>query len=265
MAWFEASTPVLSQLGATMGRGLSSAGGGADYSSLFENMAAEQRRQADRDYGLKKRQLDQEYQIARQNARTARERLEIDRWYNQQQVKIAGERLAEERRQFDLTHGLNQARLGYDLLGMQAQLRGPSNYFQAAEFARGVANNPGTATFLSALRNNTNLAGFGAQAGVPDKETLGTLTAKLGGGLMPGTGATSPGSAPNDTANLAAIRNLYAQGAHRLGAGSLEQLTGTELELLKSGIDASGGDIGTFLDQYRRSRVGQGLANSAAA
>lgn len=254
--------------------------GGYSYDAQREdvrNRARNRKREADRAYNLKRDKLEQDYKIAKLNARTNREKNAIDKWYNEQQVAIARDRLAEEKRQFDedlvfrkQVHadefGLSQARLGYDVLGMQAQLRGPENYYQAAEYARGVAAQPGTATFLNALKNNAKLAPYGAQAGVPDKVSVNSLAAKVGGpNIIPGTGtAQSPSvtAATNDADNLGAIRDLYAAGAHKLGANSLEQLTDTELKLLKSGIDAAGGDWATFMSQYGRSRIGQGVGGA---
>lgn len=236
--------------------------------AVYERAFAEQKRQADRDYSLRKRELDQQYKIAKENARTARERNQIERWYNQEQVRLAGERLAEDRRQFDARLqydreraaeqlGLSQAKLGYDVLNMQANLRGPSNYYQAAELARGVAAQPGTATFLNALRDNARLAPYVAPAGLPERETVNTLAARLGGpAIMPGTGTPATASTTNDDANLAAIRGLAQQGAHKLGAGALEQLTETERKLLQSGLDYLGVDTPQFLEQYARSRIG---------
>jgi hypothetical protein len=275
--WFSSSTPALSQFGSTIGRGMPSTatGGGGlspsqfqQYAQLVEEQTAYERQQADQAYGLKKKEIDQQYQIAKLNARTAREAQEIDRWYQEQQVSLAQQRLTQENQQFDKrlafdrevqsqNLGLNQARLGYDVLNMSANLRGPSDYFQAAAFNRGVANDPQSATFLNALRSNTQMADFGAQGGVPTPETLGTLTAKL-------TGQTAAPAAGND-ARLGQIKDLYAQGAHKLGAGALENLSGTERQLLGSGIDAVGGDQASFLEQYKRSRIGQGIGNSRAA
>ena len=280
--WFTSSTPVLSQLGATIGRGLSSTTAEprenmAAQTRDLENYLKEQKRQADRDYRLKKKDVDRQYQLSKQAAKTAKERNAIDKWYNEQQVQLAQQRLAEDSRQFNERLafdkqvnaeqlGLSQAKLGYDVLGMQAQLRGPDSYFQAAEYARGVAAQPGTATFLNALRDNSKLAGYGAQAGVPDKVSVNSLAARLGGPqIIPGTSAQTNAATTNDDANLSQIRDLYAAGAHKLGAGTLEQLTDTELKLLKSGIDASGGDWNTFLDQHRRSRVSQGYGNARGA
>lgn len=245
----------------------------------LKNYLKEQKRQADRDYELKKRDLDQRKAIADREAKTAAERNAIDKWYNEQQVRLAGERLAEEGRQFNErlafdkqtqaeNLGLSQARQGYDLLNMQANLRGPQDFFQADELSRGIAAQPGTATFLNALKNNTNLAGYGAQAGVPDKANINALAARLGytgPELVPGAGVASAGGSSNAATNLAAIRDIGAAGAHKLGAGSLEQLTDTERKLLESGLGASGFDVPTFLQQYARSRIGQGLAGVNAA
>jgi hypothetical protein len=262
-----------SALGATIGRGLSPTTGSGTNATVndqaerdfYNRVADEQARQADREYKLNRNKLDQDYKIAKLNAKTARERNEIDKWYNQEQVRLAGERLAFDRESFEKTHQLNQAKLGYDLLGKMAELRGPENYYQSAAYARGVANDPNSATFLNALKNNVNMPDFGAQYGVPDPETLSTLSSKLGTpmGAGPASSAIGAGGAQDNSLNQ--IRGLYAAGAHRLGAGALESLTDTERKLLTSGIDAIGGDASTFMDQYRRSRIGQGVSGGYAA
>lgn len=217
--------------------------------------------------------IKNQYQVAMRNAKSEEERNAITKWYNEQQVELA------------------KAKLGYDLLSTQASLKGPADYVQAANYARGVSNSGG-AGFLSALQGNVRMAGYGAQQGTPDAESLDTLTSKLTGSYSAGTGGTTNASGTNgyrdstgttattggttaaattDTgtqssdgsyfSNAANLKqqagNIYAAGAHKLTSGSLEQLTPTELALLKSGIDASGGDYSTFLDQYRKSRVGQ--------
>lgn len=246
------------------------------------NVARIARMEADRKYQLAKRELDQNYTIAKQSARTARERNEIEKWYNREQVRIAGERLVEDRRQFDERLkfdtaraaeqlGLSQAKLGYDVLAQQAALRGPADYFAASNLARGVAAQPGTATFLNALRDNAKLAAFGAQAGAPDAVSVNSLAAKLGGpGIIPGTGTATPSAGQDTDALHRGIQQIGLAGAHKLGAGSLEQLTDTELNLLKGGLETAGPDgkafdWTTFLDSYRRSRIGQGVGSNYGA
>ena len=267
----DSSTSVLDQLGATIGRGVTASGGGngsyqpVDYTDVFENIRQQQQEQADREYKLNKSRVDQEYKIAKLNAKTARERNEIDKWYNQQQLKLAQDRLSFDRDSFEKTHGLNQAKLGYDVLNMAAQLRGPASYFQASEFNRGVAQNPNSATFLNALKNNTQLSDFGAQYGVPDKETLGTLSAKLGTPVATTGAFNATANNSADDAYLSQIRSIGAAGAHKLGAGALEQLTDSEKKMLISGLDASGFDSANFLDQYRRSRIGQSAGGGGYA
>jgi hypothetical protein len=271
MAWFESSTPVLDQFGSTIGRGLRPTGATSangmvdDERAFFEALGDEDARRWDLDYSLKKSELDQQYKIAKLNARTARERSEIDKWYNEQQVRLAGERLAFDRESFEKTHGLNQAKLGADLVGTLANLSGPENYFKAADYARGIASMPQTAGFLSALRDNTNLTGFGQQGGIPDPETYGSLMGKLGAPGAAGSTAAGASSWTPDANNLATIGGLGARGAHKLGAGSLEGLTDTERKLFAAGLGEVGFDTNTFMDQYRRSRIGQGFGSSTAA
>jgi hypothetical protein len=277
MAWFETGNALSNSIGVGVSRAPTQtasyrgAGSTASQTRDLENYLAEQKRQNDREYGLKKRDLDQQYKIAKMNAKTARERNEIDKWYNEQQVSIARDRLAQEDRHFQQEFGLKQAQLGYDVLGMQAQLRGPEDYFAASNLSRGVAAQPGTATFLNALRDNSKLAAFGAQAGAPDAVSVNSLSAKLGGPqLIPGTSTAAPSSTSGVDSLHSQIQQIGAAGAHKLGAGALERLTDTELKLLQSGLgtvgpDGKAFDVATFMDQYRRSRVGQGLSNARAA
>lgn len=243
-------------------------GGERDF---YGALGDEDARRWDLDYALKKQGLDQQYSIAKLNAKTASERNAIDSWYNKAQIKLAQDRLAFDRESFEKTFGLNQAKLGYDVLGTAAQMRGADDYFQASNFMRGVANDPNSATFLSALRNNVRMPDFNAPSGSPDAFTLGSLTAKLGTPVAAG-GQAAPatsGAAPQDAsaAYLAQIHALGAQGAHKLGAGALEQLSLDELGLLKSGLEAPDADgkafnWNDFLKQYAGSRIGQGLSGS---
>ena len=232
------------------------------------------RMEADRDYELRKQHSKQQYQASMMSARTAADAQRATARYQQQQYELARDRLAFDREVQAQEFGLKQAGLGYQLLNMSANLRGPADYFAASNLARGAAAMPGTSTFLDALKSNTNLPGFGAQAGAPQAATLNTLLGNLqtGGAAGGGNGAAGGGtSGQNSTDQLhAQIQNIGLQGAHKLGAGSLEQLTPTELSLFKGGLETAGPDgkafdWNTFLSQYRNSRIGQGLAGSAAA
>ncbi|HEY5420148.1 MAG TPA: hypothetical protein VIL10_05390 [Marmoricola sp.] len=69
-------------------------------------------RQADLKY--KMAAVDMQYKIAKLNAQTEAEKLAVDRWYKEQQTRIADETLKENVRQFDKQYGLNEADLtGY--------------------------------------------------------------------------------------------------------------------------------------------------------
>lgn len=230
--------------------------------------------------------IKNQYEVSMRNARSEEERNAITKWYNEQQVELA------------------KAKLGFDLVSTEANLKGPSDYVQAANYARGVSNNGGAA-FLSALQNNAHMAGYGAQQGTPDAESLNSLTAKLAGSYGTSTGGTTNASGQNgyrdstgttattgggttaaatgttgqngttsyfdNAANLTQQAHaLGAQGAHKLVSGSLESLSPTELALLKSGMEAKDEngqafDWSTFLSQYNRSRVGQTIGLNRAA
>ena len=243
-----------------------------------DRASAEDARRFDAGQAQAKATLDQNYKLAMMNARTQEQQFQITSQYQAANIELAKQRLAFDERvserdfgqrqtEFNTNTGLRQAELGQNLLSTASQLRGPSNYFQAAEYARGVASMPESSTFLSALQNNTRLADFGMQGGQPDAETIGTLAAKLTGGVGSVQGVNSQGNAVSDTSNnyLAQIGNVAAKGAHQLGAGSLENLTDTERNLFTSGLDKLGYDSNTFLNQYKRSRIGQGIGSSRAA
>lgn len=195
----------------------------------------------------------QQYEANMLNARTNQEQAAAEAEYKRAQTELAKQRLAFDERNANADRGLRMTEIS-------ANLRGPQNYFQSANFARGVANNPQTATFLSALQNGQQMAGYGAQGGMPDKVTVEGLQAKMLG--QSGGG----GAAAYDASNgnyLAQIGNIAAKGAHQVGAGGLEQLTDTERKLFTSGLDELGYDSNTFLDQYKRSRIANRYGNVA--
>lgn len=235
-------------------------GGGPNLNpQTLSEVIGRMRQEADRAYGLQKQQLDNSYKVDLMNARTAQDVARANAKYQQGQLALAREQLQFDREVQAQEFGLKQAGLGYNLLEMGANLRGPANVFQAAEFNRGVSSMPQTSTFLSALQNNARLPGFTAQGGLPAPETLNTLMAKMGGDATGGVVGVDPNNA------LASIGNIAAKGAHQLGAGALEQLTPDEYGIFTSGLDKLGISTPSFLDSYKRSRIGQGFGASRAA
>jgi hypothetical protein len=217
-------------------------------------------RQADRGLDQRADEIENSYRISLMQARTAQDAQRATAEYQQAQTQLARDRLA-----WDREYG--SAQLGYNVLNMASQMRGADNYFQAANFARGVADDPRSNTFLTALQNNTRLRDFGAQSGTPNAYTIGSLSAKLG---TPINGSTATGSNDANAAYLNQTHALGAAGAHKLGAGSLESLSEDELGLLKSGLEApdeqgKAFNWSNFLGDYKRSRIGQGVAGSRAA
>lgn len=242
---------------------LASAFASGDTSALDQiqkDASAENARRWDQTFNQKADEIEKTYRVNMMNARTNADAQRATAQYQRDQTQLARDRLAFDRETQAQEFGLKQANLGYNLVNTAANLRGPSNYFQASNYARGVAAQPGTSTFLSALQNNTRLADFGAQAAAPDAETLGTLSAKLTGGT----------DLSGDDGYLDQIHAIAARGGGQLGAGTWEQLSPTERKLFLSGLEAPDSlgkayDADTFLSQWRRSRIGQGFGTSKAA
>lgn len=217
---------------------------------IAERTSVEDARRFNEQQQRTKEAARQQYEVNMMNARTNQEQAAATREYQRAQTELAKQRLAFDERNANADRGLR-------MVETASQLRGPANFYQSAEYMRGVSSNPQTATFLSALQNGTQMAGYGAQGGLPERETIGTLTAKLGGG----TGLQN--GAPTEEATLAQIGNIAAKGAHQIGAGGLEQLTSTERELFGSGLDRLGIDKKGFLEQYARSRISNRYGNQA--
>lgn len=221
--------------------------------------STENTRRWDATFEQKDRELAQRYKVEMANAKSQQQQAKATREYQQGQLQNLRDRLAFDRVKQAQDLGLQQAGLGYNLIKTGAELRGPENYFQASNYARGVAAQPGTAGFLSALQNNTQLAGYGAQIGAPDAASVGGLTAKLTG---------QAGNA--DDGYLNQIHSVGAAGGHKIGAGKWEQMTDTERKLFLSGLEAPGADgkaydANTFLSQLRASRIGNRFGSALAA
>jgi hypothetical protein len=184
----------------------------------------------------------QNYKLGMYNAQTSRQSAE-------DQAQAVRDRLAWDRENGQANLGLNLLKTGVDYHN------NPADWFNEAEWSRGVAARPDTSTFLSALQNNTRLPGFTARGAPAEVASIDGLTAKL----------TGNGPADNSGNYLAQIGNIGAQGAQRLGAGSLEQLTDTERKLFTGGLAKLGYDPNTFLQGYARSRVGQSFGAGRSA
>lgn len=232
---------------------------------LQQQLSDENTRRWDAGFEQRDRELAQNYRVSMANAKTQREQMQASREYQQGQLQNLRDRLAFDREVQAQNLGLNQAELGYKLIQTGASLRGPENYFQASNYARGVAAQPGTATFLSALQNNAKLAGYGAQAGAPTAASLNGMTASFLG--QPGAGA---GAGAGSDSYLKQIHAVAAAGGHKVGAGKWEQMTDTERKLFLSGLEApdeqgNAYDADTFLSQLRNSRIGNRASSALTA
>lgn len=123
----------------------------------------------------------------------------------------------------------------------------PSNWAEAANLARNVDAAGVPVAFRSLTDGANPLAAFS-----PTARAAGTLAeAGVGGGA---------GQAQGD--DLAALRTKIGNNPGQVPLGALESMTGTERSmlgsLLKSGPGGGTYDMPTWLDNWRRSRPGQG-------
>ncbi len=202
--------------------------------------------------------------------------------------------LKEQRRQYDLTFGLDQQRFGLDtqkfqegqrqfgvntgldLLKTGATMRGPLDAFQGEAYARGIQTN-GLAPYLATLQGGgtPSYGGGTATTANPTPLTVGTLANTLSGGTAaPGAAAGTTNTATTDAygrptlsapyqANLDAINTVAQKGLANLPQGAWENLSDAEKKSYISGSDYLGRDTGSELQYWQRSRPGQGSAVGA--
>lgn len=238
--------------------------------------------------------LDQQYKIAKMQARTAAEQLEVQRWYQGEQIKLMKktaqlerdrfglekQRFQFEQDRFGIEHQFERDKFGADLLKTGIQFaQNPADYVLASNWAQGVAGNAPYSTAVQGLVNGQNARLFGAAGGSPQAASLAGYANMLGGGgagtqgstaadqLASGTGT---GGAYDMAANAAraqslvnAGRTLVERGGQSLAPQSLESLDPTTLGLTQAGVQGAGGSWDDFVRQYQAAKPGQGSARAA--
>ena len=174
-------------------------------------------------------------------------------------IKRAKEALREQIRQFDLTHGLEERKLGADILKTGASMRGPLDAFQGFAYAQGVADSD-LAPYVRAVYGGDGPAyggGTGTQ-GSPTPLTVGTLANEMARGGSTGLDAYGrPKLRPDQEAKLAPIREAYEGGLANKGLGYMERMTPNQLKAFLGGGDFIGRDTDSEVTYYQRSRPGQ--------
>lgn len=271
------TVPALNQLGATMGVNASGYPSADSIAQILQQLAQpviqsqldEAQKRADQQYHLQRDQLNQQWKIAQVNAKSASERNAIDKWYNEQQVELAKQRLAEDSRQFNV-------KTGYDVLNMGAQLQGPRNWAQYQRLAAGTAANPNTATLFNNLGQAVTSGGYkGFGPGALDPQTLASMVSDMSGGqsnAFAGVGAIGGGGA-NGTPQGGAMSDFqreqqaalpYIMNPNKIGSGVIESWNPDKQDMFASLIGASGASVPTWLDTLKRSRLGNTYSGNAA-
>ena len=153
--------------------------------------------------------------------------------------------------------GLGQSQLGLDTLKTAATLTGPADWIRATNYARGVqqTNLP---DFINRLLTGQGTAALGGPApgtSMSSPQSMINLANQVSG---VGGGSTAAGTNPDYAAQR--LQSLFAGGGQALSPQALEGLTTTEKSMLQGGGADVGADVGGFMDQYARSRIGQSAA-----
>jgi hypothetical protein len=253
----------------------------AEARAANELVRAERRRAGDEAFAYQSKADDRDYGLKKETLKLKRQELleigipaaKVDKWYKEAQIQLARETLIEDRRQFDLQFGEGQrqfnASTGLDLLKTGASLSGPENYFEAADFARGVSQRGDVPKFLEDLRS-TGAAGLatGPYSQSPTPLTLGSLQAKLlgtggNGSMGPGAGgAAAPGGTGEADRALAAVTQIGMR-PNKLQPMAIETLQPGEQKALASGLGKAGFYTPDWLAQYRQGQLGFGDLGAA--
>lgn len=215
--------------------------------------------QKDRELDLRADDIANSYKVNMMNARTQQEQQRATARYQQEQSQLTRDRLQLDRELGMGRLDLDRAGLGMDMVKTSANLTGPDKVFEQFDLNRGYGAMQSTPSFLSSLRSNTQMPGFVAPGGAPTPASVGGLMAKM----QPGYAQSAEGQTIQNARNT--IRDIGTAGAHKIGAGVLEGLNDDELKALGSGLGKEGFSPSTFLSDWRRSRIGQGLGASRAA
>jgi hypothetical protein len=225
----------------------------------------------DRDYGLKKETL----KLKRQELlEIGIPQAKVDKWYKEAQIQLARETLIEDRRQFDAKFGEDQrqfnatfgedqrqfnASTGLDVLKTGASLSGPENYFEAADFARGVQQRGDVPKFLEDLRSTgaPELA-TGPYSQQPTPLTLGSLTARLTGQPSTASSTSAGGNATDEAARALAAVTEIGMRPNKIAPMGIETLQPGEQKALASGLGKAGFYTPDWLQQYRQGGLGFG-------
>lgn len=247
---------------------------------------AEQQRRYNEEFGLRKKQLDQNYALALRNAKTQEEATRLNREYQRAQLQLA-------REQFEFNKGMEQSKLGLDYLKTQVDYQNsPDNYFKLMDLRAGASQRQDVPIFLQNLFSNVQAPAWQTPGGTPTPGSVQAGAAALTGQSSGASTASGAGSsAPKDPAMQAAIAALkasppsgtqgysdqdkdalaiigaiYGRGFGALGPQALEQAGDVGQRLLGAGGRRLGYDPAMAQEDYTRSRwLGGGSGGYSAA
>lgn len=150
---------------------------------------AEDTRRFDATLQNQKRQLDNQYKAAMAGVKNDRERIKLDRWKAQEDVRLTEARIAIEQGNLEVAKerlGIDRGAQGLDLLRTTVELnQQPRSWSAALDWRQGVRANPDAPVFLRSLLDNTAsrvgvVPQMAAAPGLPEQNSLAATLSGLG-------------------------------------------------------------------------------------
>lgn len=183
---------------------------------------------------------------------------EAERWYKEQQVRLAEQELGLDRDRFGLQQELGRGelalkgelgrgQLGLGLLELKSQLRGPADWAAFLDAGAGFPSVQGASGFLQAIAQGQQPGEWGAAFGAnPTPASLGSL-------------AAAPTQQQQErVANDMALAQQIAGGVGKVAPGALERLGSDQLDYLKGLTEKGGYSWKSLMGSYDATRPGQG-------
>lgn len=182
---------------------------------------------------------------------------EADRWYKEQQVRLAEQEFGLDRERFGLQQELGRGELalkgelgrgelGLGLLNLKSSLRGPADWAQYLDLGEGQTQLQPASGFLQAIASGQKVPGTDMSFGAaPTPMSLAGLA-----------GNTQAAQQARLTADMG-LANQIAGNVGKVAPGTLESLSPDRLDYLKGLTETGGHSWRTLASAYDRAGIGQ--------
>lgn len=147
-------------------------------------------RRFDANLQSQKAQIDNQYKVAMAGVKNEQERIALDRWKAEQDVRLTEARIAIEQGNLEVARerlGIERGAQGLDLLRTTVDLNSQvRNWAAALDWRRGVSLNPNAPVFLRNMLENAGVSAGShaptmvAPQGLPEQNSLAAVLSSLG-------------------------------------------------------------------------------------